>query len=61
MTYGDFIKQTQFLKDKIILPNGTRISKSRWITPKGFDFDLMNKFLLKTYKELYEKKTLRNR
>lgn len=55
MTYKEFIKQTRFLKDKVILPNGTRIIKSDWITNKGFDFDNFNKFLMDTYNELYRK------
>lgn len=54
MTYKEFIKQTQFLKDKIILPNGNRISKDKWITNKGFDFDSFNKYLMDTYNELYK-------
>ncbi len=53
MTYSEFIKSIKFLKDKIILHDGTRISKSIWITSKGFDIDKFNKFLLDKYNEIY--------
>ncbi len=55
MTYKEFINETKFLKDKVILPNGVRVSKDRWITSKGFNFDKFNKFLLDTYNELYQR------
>lgn len=55
MTYNEFIQQVQFLKDKIILPDGTRVSKDRWITSKGFNFDALNKYLLTTYNNKYAK------
>ena len=55
MTYSDFIKETKFLKDKIILPDNIRVNKSKWITSTGFDFNAFNSYLMKIYKERYEK------
>ena len=53
MSYKDWFKQIKWLKDKIILPDGIRISKSEYITPKGFDIDGFNTMLFKTYNTLY--------
>lgn len=55
MTYYDWIRDIQFLKDKIILPSGNRVDKSDWVNNKGFDFDKFNKFLLDKYNELYKR------
>jgi len=55
MTYSQWIKAIVFLRDKIILPDGTRISKDRWITSKGFNFDKFNKYLMDTYNGLYKR------
>ena len=49
MTYQEWFKQVIFLKDKIILPNGVRFDKTKWITSNGFDIDKFNKFLKHHY------------
>lgn len=53
MTYQEWFKEIVWLKDKIILPNNTRISKSDYITKDGFDINSFNTMLFKTYNTLY--------
>jgi hypothetical protein len=52
-TYSDWFKSVKFLKDKIILPEGTTIDKASWIKKDGFDIDGFNKLLFKVYNEQY--------
>ena len=53
MNYKDWFKQIKWLKDKVILPNGERISKSSYITPKGFNIDGFNSMLFQEYNKQY--------
>jgi len=53
MTYQEWFKQIQWLKDKIILPNDQTISKSDYITKDGFDINGFNTMLFKTYNTLH--------
>lgn len=41
LTRKEFDEETQHLKTKIILPDGTRMSKGKYMTRKGFDYDAM--------------------
>lgn len=52
-TYQEWFKEIKWLKDKIILPDGTRISKSNYITKNGFNIDGFNKFLFQMYNTHY--------
>ena len=49
MTYQEWFKKIQWLKDKVILPENISISKSDYITDKGFDIDGFNSLLFKLY------------
>lgn len=53
MTYQEWFKKIQWLKNKVILPNSTTISKSEFINKDGFDIDRFNKLLFNTYNTLY--------
>lgn len=53
MTYQEWFKKIIWLKDKIILPNNTTISKSDYITKDGFDINSFNTMLFKIYNTLY--------
>ena len=53
MSYKEWFKEIQWLRDKIILPNHKTISKSNYVTDKGFDIDGFNTMLFKTYNTLY--------
>ncbi len=53
MTYQEWFEKIQWLKDKVILPNGQTISKSNYITKDGFDINNFNTMLFKTYNTLY--------
>lgn len=35
----EFNEETLHLKTKVILPDGTRMSKGKYMTRKGFDYD----------------------
>ena len=48
-TYKEWFLDIQWLKDKVILPNNIKVSKSDYITSKGFDIDGFNSLLFKTY------------
>ena len=52
MSYKEWFKEIQWLRDKIILPNHKTISKSNYVTDKGFDIDGFNTMLFKTYNTL---------
>jgi len=49
MSYKDWFNKIQWLKDKVILPDNNRISKSNYQTEKGFDIDKFNTMLFKEY------------
>jgi len=53
MTYQKWFKEIQWLKDKVILPNNKSISKSDYITSKGFNIDGFNKMLFQEYNKQY--------
>jgi len=48
-SYKEWFKEIQWLKDKVILPENISISKSDYITDKGFDIDGFNSLLFKLY------------
>jgi hypothetical protein len=52
-TYRDWFKEIKWLKDKVILPDNTRVSKLNFQTKDGFDINAFNSFLFKTYNEQY--------
>ena len=52
-TYQEWFKEIKWLKDKVILPGGNRISKSDYTTKDGFDINRFNTMLFKTYNTLY--------
>jgi hypothetical protein len=53
MTYKDWCSKLQWLRDKVILPDGTSLSKADYITKDGFDIKSFNELLY----NLYEKQT----
>ena len=55
-TYKEWFQAIQWLKDKVILPDGNRISKDDYITSKGFDIDGFNSLLFKIYNKQYHDK-----
>jgi len=52
-TYQEWFKEIKWLKDKVILPDGKRVSKDQFIKKDGFDIDSFNKFLFQTYNSYY--------
>lgn len=56
MTYQEWFKQIIWLKNKIILPNGERLSKSNYQTTKGFDIDKFNSMLFQEYNKQHPTK-----
>lgn len=48
-SYKEWFKEIQWLKDKVILPENISISKSDYITNKGFDIDRFNELLFILY------------
>ncbi len=55
MTYKDWCSKLQWLKDKVILPDGTRISKEEYITNDGFDIKSFNELLYSLYEKQNKK------
>ena len=51
ITYKEWFLEIKWLKDKVILPNGIRISKSDYITSKGFNINDFNTMLFNKYNE----------
>lgn len=51
MIYKDWCSKLQWLKDKVILPDGTRISKEEYITSDGFDIKSFNELLYSLYEK----------
>lgn len=49
-TYQEWIQEIQWLRDKIILPDGKRIDKKSFMTNYQIDPDKLNKILLDEYK-----------
>lgn len=49
-TYGDWVNEIQWLKDKIILPDGKRIEKSTFMTNGQIDANKLNIILLDEHK-----------
>lgn len=47
--YKEWFNKIQWLKDKIILPDNIYISKSDYVTTKGFDIDGFNSLLFQEY------------
>ena len=56
ITYKEWFLEIKWLKDKVILPNGIRISKLDYITPKGFNINDFNTMLFNKYNEYNETK-----
>jgi len=52
-TYRDWCSKLQWLKDKVILPDGTSLSKVDYVTKDGFNTESFNEKLY----NLYEKQT----
>lgn len=52
-TYQSWFKKIQWLKDKVILPNNITISKSDYVTDKGFEIDGFNSLLFQEYNKQY--------
>lgn len=50
-TYKEWFQKIQWLKDKVILPDNIYISKSDYITDKGFNIDEFNNLLFKIYNQ----------
>lgn len=55
ITYKDWFKDIQWLRNKVILPNNLSVSKTDYITSKGFDIDSFNELLFKEYNKQYGK------
>lgn len=53
MTYKEWYLKIQWLKDKIILPDGNRIDKKSYMTKDGFDINSFNKLLFKEYNKAF--------
>lgn len=56
MKYKDWYEEIEWLKNKVILPNGKRVSKDDYITKNGFDRDGFNKTLYKIWLNTNNKK-----
>jgi hypothetical protein len=56
MNYRDWFKKIIWLKDKVILPDNNRISKTSYQTEKGFDIDKFNSMLFKEYNKQHPTK-----
>lgn len=56
MNYKEWFKEIQWLKDKVILPDNIYISKSDYITDKGFNIDEFNSLLFKIYNQQHSVK-----
>ena len=55
-SYKEWFKEIQWLKDKVILPDNIYISKSDYITDKGFNIDEFNSLLFKIYNQQHSVK-----
>jgi len=53
MIYKEWFNKIQWLRDKIILPNHKTISKSNYVTDKGFNIDGFNSLLFQEYNKQY--------
>jgi hypothetical protein len=53
ITFKEWFNKIQWLKDKVILPNDQAVSKSDYITAKGFNIDGFNSLLFKEYNKKY--------
>ena len=51
MTYKEWCSKLQWLKDKVILPNGTSLSKADFITKDGFNIESFNELLYSLYEK----------
>lgn len=49
MTYQDWVNDIQWLRTKIILPDGKRIDKSTLLTNKEIDANKLNNILKEEY------------
>lgn len=56
MSYTDWYQEIEWLKNKVILPNGKRVSKDGYITKDGFDTEGFNKVLYKIWLNTDNKK-----
>ena len=48
-TYQEWVEEIQWLRTKIILPNGRRIDKAGLMRKGLMDADLLNEVLMKEY------------
>ena len=48
-TYQEWVQEIQWLRTKIILPNGKRIDKSQLMTDYQIDADKLNNLLMEEY------------
>lgn len=55
-TYQEWVEEIQWLRDKIILPNGERVDKTNLMRKGQMDADLLNKMLMKEYNEYCKRK-----
>lgn len=51
MTYQDWVNDIQWLRTKIILPNGSRIERTTFMTDGEVDANKLNEILLNGYKQ----------
>lgn len=49
-TYQEWVQEIQWLRDKIILPNGKRINKQSFMTDGQVDPNKLNNILLDEHK-----------
>jgi hypothetical protein len=49
-TYQEWVQEIQWLRDKIILPDGKRISKESFMTNSQIDADKLNTILMSEHK-----------
>jgi hypothetical protein len=51
ITYQEWVQEIQWLRTKIILPNGKRIDKSGLMTNSQLDADKLNNLLMDEYEK----------
>jgi hypothetical protein len=50
-TYQEWVQEIQWLRDKIILPDGKRIDKQSFMTDNQIDANKLNTILLNEHKK----------
>lgn len=56
MTREEFYQQCQHCNKKVILPDGTRLSKGKYLTKNGFNYDQLFEDLDHIFVTKFEKK-----